>query len=95
MKKKIVVFASLLVMGVSLAGCSEADESAKAQENSPLKFTYNQDSNGRDSTKIIHDKETGVEYIVVESRSAGEDGKVAVTPRLNADGTVYHTEVKK
>ena len=47
--------------------------------------------------EIWVDKETGVNYIVVttSSRSTHASYSIAITPRLNADRTLYVTPVAK
>lgn len=76
--KKIISL--ILVIAIALlVGCAETTEA-------DTKVNYIQDDW---DYKIIIDKKTGVNYIVyIEYKQGG------ITPRLNADGTPYVSEVE-
>ena len=47
-----------------------------------------------DSIRFWTDEETGVEYVIYSHSSNGYTGMGGITPRLNADGTLYHPTEK-
>lgn len=86
--KKIMLICFGLIIGL-LIGCSSIE--VMAEQNYPLKI-LKQNENGMCSTWNIHDDDTGVEYIVVTtwySCGTAAGRSCAITPRLNADGTLY------
>ena len=74
----ILVIAIAMLVACSDVEYTEADTQTK----------YIQDEYDVDSYEILVDKETGVNYIVFFSLRKG-----GITPRLNADGTPYVSEV--
>ena len=62
----------------------------KADQTWPLKI-WAQNENGGYSTLNVVDENTGVNYIVVSLASNGHYSGLAITPRLNADGSLYVT----
>ena len=77
MKKLIMAVITLCLM-VCLVGCEETTESNKAEPK-------------EESTSNIFiwiDEETGVQYIIYSDKE-GYGGMGGITPRLNADGTLY------
>lgn len=87
---KKVLFALALVVAFLFGACSVG--TAEAGQNHPLKI-WKQNENGRAWTWNVVDENTGVNYIVVTTGSSGShDGwSIAITPRLNEDGTLYIT----
>ena len=91
MKKKIkniIVATSFLLCGIILGGCVT---SVKAEQTYPLKI-WKENRNGQMETWKIVDEETGVNYIVVApnySKTGTSYDGIAITPRLNADGSLY------
>lgn len=83
--KKIVCVVCVMLAFV-LGACSTTV--ANAGQANPLKIWKHND-NGRYSTLCIVDENTGVNYVVVANNY---NYAVAITPRLNADGTLYVTE---
>lgn len=75
---KKIISLILVIAIMLLVACS--DVKADTQKN------YIQDGWG---IKIMVDKETGVNYILFRGNNRG-----GITPRLNADGTPYVSEVK-
>ena len=73
--KKIVSIFLAISMIFCLAGCAEGVSEPSSKSNSEDVFIWT-------------DKETGVQYIIY-SNSAGYSGMGGITPRLNADGTLY------
>ena len=45
--------------------------------------------------KVIQDKETGVEYIVVIDSYKSDGESISITPRLNADGSIKKHKIKE
>jgi maltose-binding protein MalE len=78
MKKKIIIILSVIGLCFGLAGCS-ADI---ATGENTIPSVENED------ISIWTDDETGVQYIIY---SHGQDyqGMGGITPRLNADGSLY------
>jgi len=69
-----------------------ADFSATADQNQPLKI-WAQNENGDYHTLIVHDEETGVEYVVVSITSiiySQPSVSIAITPRLSGVGSEYY-----
>ena len=83
MKKIILVIC--LVCAFILGACSTTV--AHAEQTYPLKIWKHND-NGAMHTFCLVDDNTGVNYVVV-STECGGGYSVAVTPRLNADGSLY------
>lgn len=91
MKKKIRTFLAvilLVVFGFVLGACGST---AIAEQTHPLKI-WKENRNGQMETWKVVDENTGVNYIVVAPRYT-ETGNsfdgISITPRLNADGTLY------
>lgn len=83
--KKTGMIALCMTM-MLLGGCVGSTAVAKESQDYPLKI-YTQNENGYYMTMNLVDEETGVNYVVI----SGVNGKltVAITPRLNADGSLY------
>ncbi len=87
---KRIAIITCMILCVVLGACSVSMVSA--EQNKPVKI-WAENSNNRYNTLLVVDEDTGVNYIVV---GAGYDGEyvrgVAITPRLNKDGTLYVTK---
>ena len=83
--KKVLVIISMVAMFM-LGACSATTVSA-GQDN-PIKI-WPQNKNGTYETLKVVDTETGVNYIVVSGDLYSHSRGIAITPRLNADGTLY------
>jgi hypothetical protein len=88
MKKKMKTF--LLVITLTLFGflLGTCGSNVMAEQTRPIKIWY-QNSNGKMETFCVVDESTGVNYIVVTGELYSESVGTAITPRLNADGTLY------
>lgn len=86
MKRLIVIIMCLL--SFIFGAC--AVTTVKAEQTRPLKIWY-QNSNGMMDTYCVVDSNTGVNYIVISGELHGEPIGAAITPRLNADGSLYVT----
>lgn len=62
-----------------------------AEQTHPLKIWY-QNTNGAFHTHCVVDDNTGVNYVVVSTERGNGEYSIAITPRLNADGTLYTTK---
>ena len=86
--KKIVLIACL-IFAFLLGACSTTI--VNAEQNYPLKI-WKQNRNGQIETWNLVDESTGVNYIVVAPKysdgGVSYDG-IAITPRLNTDGSLY------
>ena len=79
--------ACALALAFVVGACSPVSE-VVADQKRPLQIWY-ENSNGMYSTFHIVDENTGVNYVVVSADKSGHGVTVAITPRLNADGTLY------
>ena len=74
--KKIIILLFALVLVLCLVGCEvTAFSDAKLKEDC-------------EDVYIWTDKETGVQYIIFDKKK-GYAGMGGITPRLNADGSLY------
>lgn len=83
--KKILVIISMIAMFL-FGACSATN--ASAEQNNPIKI-WMQNTNAAYHTLKVVDDDTGVNYIVVSTERGNGGYSVAITPRLNADGTLY------
>lgn len=87
--KKIISIVCL-TLAFFLGACSNVE--VKAEQTYPLKI-WKQNENGSYNTLCVVDEDTGVNYVVVSIQPAGgRECAVSVTPRLNADGSLYVTD---
>lgn len=80
--KKMIALAALII---ALVGCGPAAAAGDSYDRGNFYMIY---QNNEGTFRIYQDYETGVQYIVFKSSSAG-----GIFPRLNADGTLYCGEV--
>lgn len=73
-----------MILAFVMGACSSVP--ASAESDSILKL-YNQGRYGFYETHILVDEDTGVHYVVVTNYDYR--GGTAITPRLNADGSLY------
>ena len=88
MKQFLVCMA--LIAAFTLGACSDAGVQVNAEEETVEAFssTWVSDTGFFGSIHTVVDNETGVTYIVVERNSG-----VTITPRFNADGSLYVSKV--
>ena len=83
--KKVIFGIVFIFAGFLLGACGSI---VSAEQDYPLKL-WKQNENGSYQTWRVIDDDTGVNYIVF----AGKDGTTCkgctITPRLNADGSLY------
>ena len=86
MKRIAIIFMCLvcLVLGACMPVVANADQTR------PLKIWY-ENSNGAVHTYCLVDSNTGVNYVVVSTECGNGGYSIAITPRLNADGSLYVT----
>lgn len=84
MRKMFIIIA--LIFAFLLGACSTVKVGA-VQDN-PIKI-WMENENGPYRTLCVVDEETGVNYIVAAIEAYGKWCGIAITPRLNADGSVY------
>lgn len=85
MKKFVTVCA--LVLAFMVGACSPVSE-VVAEQTRPLKIWF-ENENGNFQTFKVIDEDTGVNYVVVSAEGYNRITSVAMTPRLNADGSLY------
>ena len=73
-------------MAFILGACSTSVVSA--EQIHPLKI-WAQNENGQCETYCVIDENTGVNYVVVVRDTTSRGDGIAITPRLNADGSLY------
>lgn len=73
MKKKIIIILSVIGLCFGLTACTDIRNISEAS-NSDI--------------HIYTDEETGVQYIIYSDKN-GYAGMGGITPRLNADGSLY------
>ena len=76
----------LLIIAFLMGACSVG--TVKAEQNRPIKIWY-QNENGYVHTWVVVDDTTGVNYIAVTTERGNGEMTIAITPRLNADGSLY------
>ena len=86
--KRIAIIACM-VLCVVLGSCSVTMVSA--EQNRPVKI-WLENTNGSYETAIIVDENTGVNYIIASGELYNKSRGIAITPRLNGDGTLYVTK---
>ena len=86
-----ILFVFAILGAFMLGACSVG--MANAEQTHPLKI-WAQNTNGDYKTFNVVDSNTGVNYVVVAMQRTGSSayGGIAITPRLNADGTLYVTD---
>lgn len=84
-KKHLIIVVAVFV-GVIIGACSFS--TTKAEQKWPIKIWF-QNENGKMETYQVVDEETGVNYIVISGELRGQGLGTAITPRLNADGSLY------
>lgn len=82
---KKFLMAGALALAFMVGACSPVSE-VVAEQTRPLKIWF-ENENGNYETLCVVDEETGVNYIVVSKYT--HDSGTAITPRLNADGSLY------
>lgn len=87
MKKILMVIAFIGMFG--FGACSASIVSA--EQNNPIKI-WPENENGDYHVSRVVDETTGVNYIVVSIERNAYSWSVSITPRLNADGSLYVTE---
>lgn len=87
MRKMFIIFA--LMFAFLLGACCTVEVEV-AQDN-PIKI-WPENENGPYRTICVVDEETGVNYIATSIEAYGRWYGIAITPRLNADGSLYVNE---
>ena len=86
--KKLLAIILTMAMALCAAGCSRTEgETCQADRKPFSRTTYNMQET---YVTVIVDNETGVNYVFYKSGYSG-----VLSPRYNADGTLYITEVKE
>ena len=85
--KKFIAIVSLGMM-FFFGACSATTCNASDEQSRPLKIWY-ENTNGPYHTYCVVDDNTGVNYVVVSTERGNGEYSIAMTPRLNADGSLY------
>lgn len=81
-----MAFMFMFLLGACAAGNANADV---VEQTKPLKIWF-QNANDKYRTLSVIDEDTGVNYVVVSTYDfCHHQYTIAITPRLNADGTLY------
>ena len=89
MKSKVIIIAMVsMISGFILGSCGNA---VIADQLDSLKI-FKENENRMCSTWYVRDDDTGVNYVVVTTSRKNTDYSVCITPRLNADGSLYITD---
>ena len=83
--KKICIVLSMCMMFMLGACCVQEVGAEQNNSNFPINYL---ESSGYYRVRQLTDNETGVNYLLVWEKG---HGNIAITPRLNADGTLYVT----
>ena len=84
--KTIIISTSFILFGIILGSCGSII--TKAEQNRQLKIWF-QNENGAYETLYVEDEATGVNYVVVGTEVGNGHRSIAITPRFNADGSLY------
>ena len=88
MKKLLAIILTMAIV-LCAAGCSGTEEEICNADKQPFsRTTY--DMTGTTYVSVIVDHETGVNYVFYKSGYGG-----GLSPRYNADGTLYITEAQE
>lgn len=83
--QKLIILAAVIVVLCGLLACGESQAKTEGYDYSIYGILKNYDD-----FKIYVDEETGVNYIVYSTNAY----KGGITPRYNADGTLYVSEME-
>ena len=86
---KKIIFVACIMLAFLFGACSTIV--VNAEQTRPLKIWY-QNTNGALHTHCVVDDCTGVNYVVVSTERGNGEYSIAITPRLNTDGTLYVTD---
>lgn len=87
--KKLLAIILTMAMALCVAGCGGTEEETCQVGKQPFsRTTY--DMQGTTYVSVIVDHETGVNYVFYKSGYSG-----VLSPRYNADGTLYITDVQE
>ena len=83
--KKVIFGIVFVFAGFLLGACGST---VFAEQDYPLKL-WKQNENGSYQTWHVIDDDTGVNYIVFAAKDGTTSKGCTITPRLNADGSLY------
>ena len=83
---KKIITALVLITAFGLGACTTTVTNAK--QDNPLKIWFHNES-GAYETLCVKDDKTNVNYVVVATEVGNGHRSIAITPRYNADGTLY------
>jgi maltose-binding protein MalE len=89
--KKLIIAILAFALILWLVGCEVSNTNTTNTTNTSS--THNSKEKIESGIYIWTDEETGVQYIIYSYKS-GYGGMGGITPRLNADGTLYTEEGK-
>lgn len=83
--RNILLALTLVICGIFVGACANT---ASAAQDWPLKI-WKQNTNGKMETFCVVDEDTGVNYVVVGTDEGPYCPAIAITPRLNPDGSLF------
>lgn len=92
MKRLFICMALIAAFTFGACGDAGVQVNAKKEIRDAFSFTLVSNDGFFGSIHTVVDNDTGVNYIVVE-HSSTRGHSVSITPRLNADGALYVSEV--
>lgn len=90
MKKIKCIMIGAICFLIGFVFCACGTNEVHAEQSSPIKI-WAQNENGAYETLKVVDDSTGVNYVVVATEVGNGNRSIAITPRLNADGSLYTT----
>lgn len=84
--KKYAIVTVAMLFGMIVGACGL--DNIKAEQTNPIKIWF-ENENGKMETYCVVDEDTGVNYIVISGELYQKSVGAAITPRLNADGSLY------
>lgn len=88
--KKIIGTLICILMFI-LGACSTVIVNASEEQINPIRIMFQNENTSYEDvywkTWLVVDRDTGVNYIIASTNRF--DGGIAITPRLNKDGSLY------
>lgn len=86
--RTVILIVVIGIIGFLLGTCASTSYAA---QDKPLKIWY-ENTNGAMHTYCLVDDITGVNYVVVSTERGNGEYSIAISPRYNADGSLYNSK---